>query len=209
MTKINPPYLQRAFYKVLLVCISAILLLGNINGQQYSFVPYSVKEGLAQTQVYSICSDDEGYLWFGTAGGASKFDGTQFYNFSTANGLTGNVVLSIQNHNGYLWIFSKNGVTRIKGKDVKSFNFTDILQGENINLAYFHPVNNELWISIRNIGLMIVPLNQMDEPDISKRNHLPLPSDEAFNPRVMKYDTFKNRMLLGSNGYLGYYDNEK
>jgi ligand-binding sensor domain-containing protein len=186
-----------------------LLPFGCLHGQQYSFVPYSVKEGLAQTQVYSICNDDEGYLWFGTAGGASKFDGTQFHNYSTANGLTGNVVLSIQNHNGYLWVFSKNGVTRIKGKEIKTFNFTGILQGESINLAFFHPKNNELWISIRNIGLTILPLNKQNEPEISNKIPLPLPNDDAFNPRVLLFDPFKNRTLIGSNGYLGYYQNDQ
>jgi ligand-binding sensor domain-containing protein len=182
---------------------------GIVFGQQFSFVPYSVKDGLAQTQVYSICSDNEGYLWFGTAGGASKFDGSQFNNYSTANGLTGNVVLSIQNYQGYLWIFSKNGVSRIKGKEIISFNFSTILQGESINLAYFHPTKKELWISARNIGIIILPLNKKNEPDISEANPVPLPNEDAVNPRVLLFDDQTDRLYLGSNGYLGFYQNEK
>ena len=51
-------------------------------GQEYSFIPYSVEDGLTQTQVHSICSDSLGNLWVGTGGGVSKFDGKSFVNYS-------------------------------------------------------------------------------------------------------------------------------
>ncbi|MFM2316381.1 MAG: hypothetical protein RLZZ155_713, partial [Bacteroidota bacterium] len=47
-------------------------------GQQFSFIQYSLKEGLAQTQVRCIQQDKQGYVWIGTLGGASKFNGNQF-----------------------------------------------------------------------------------------------------------------------------------
>ena len=47
--------------------------------QQYNFHNYSVKDGVAQSQVYSLLQDSRGYLWMGTLGGGlSRFDGINF-----------------------------------------------------------------------------------------------------------------------------------
>ncbi len=62
--------------KGILKFISLVLFLVPLNlfGQQYSFIQYSLKEGLAQTQVRCIQQDKQGYVWIGTLGGASKFN---------------------------------------------------------------------------------------------------------------------------------------
>jgi ligand-binding sensor domain-containing protein len=176
--------------------------------QQYSFVPFSVKDGLAQTQVYSICSDADGFLWFGTAGGASKFDGFSFTNYSTSNGLTSNVVLSIIEFERYLWVFTKNGVTRIKGKEAKKYDFTEILKGESINIAFYNNLTKSIWLSIKNIGIVDIPLNKEKEPELKLIKDVELPNENAINPRCITFDG-NSKIYLGSNGYLGYYENEK
>ena len=55
--------------------------------QQFGFTQYTPKEGLAQSQVRAIAQDAEGYLWFGTLGGASRFDGLRFTNYALQEGL--------------------------------------------------------------------------------------------------------------------------
>ena len=65
-------------------------------GQQFSFIQYSLKEGLAQTQVRCIQQDKQGYVWIGTLGGASKFNGNEFVNFSRTDGLINNQINCIQ-----------------------------------------------------------------------------------------------------------------
>lgn len=197
--------------KILFCCIlyiGVVLNFNTIHSQQYSFVPLSVKDGLAQTQVYSISSDKEGFLWFGTAGGASKYDGFNFQNYSTANGLTSNVVLSIKEFEGYLWIFTKNGVTRIKGKEVVKYDLTSLLKGEFINLAFYNLEERSIWISIRNIGLVAIPLNGQYELEIEQSTTVALPDESALNPRCLYYDNV-SKIYLGSNGYFGYFENNK
>ncbi|MBC7774989.1 MAG: hypothetical protein H7246_06070, partial [Phycisphaerae bacterium] len=55
---------------------------GVLGAQPYNFLPYSVAEGLAQTQVYALYQDSRGYLWCGTQGGGlSRFDGHDFQTF--------------------------------------------------------------------------------------------------------------------------------
>lgn len=85
--------------------------------QQYNFHNYSVKEGVAQSQVYSLLQDHRGYLWMGTRGGGlTRFDGTEFKTFSLKDGLPNNYVSCIKEdslHN--LWIGTNNGLSEYNG----------------------------------------------------------------------------------------------
>ena len=63
------------------------VLLPSASAQQHSFSQLSTKDGLAQSQVRSMAQDGQGYLWFGTLGGASRFDGRTFKNFAISDGL--------------------------------------------------------------------------------------------------------------------------
>lgn len=55
----------------------------------------STKDGLINNQVRKILQDSKGYLWFATMGGASRWDGTNFLNFTELNGLTSAEVFDI------------------------------------------------------------------------------------------------------------------
>ena len=47
---------------------------------------YGLTDGLPEGYVRAILQDREGYLWFGTAKGASRYDGQIFANFTTEGG---------------------------------------------------------------------------------------------------------------------------
>ena len=49
-------------FLLLLVCFSII----ETQAQLYSFKSYSIEDGLPQSQVYAICQDSRGNMWFGT-----------------------------------------------------------------------------------------------------------------------------------------------
>ncbi|NUQ14175.1 MAG: hypothetical protein HUU33_02515, partial [Flavobacteriales bacterium] len=55
--------------------------------QHYGFIHYSTREGLAQSQVRTLAQDGQGFLWVGTLGGASRFDGRSFVNHALQQGL--------------------------------------------------------------------------------------------------------------------------
>lgn len=63
--------------------------------QEYNFINYDVKEGLAGSTVYAMCQDKDGFMWFATEAGVSRFDGTNFKNFSTADGLPETEILGL------------------------------------------------------------------------------------------------------------------
>jgi len=86
--------------------------------QQYTFRNYSVDEGLAQSQVYAMCEDNNGNIWFGTRGGGlSRFDGIDFTSYTVQEGLVSNYIRCLlKDSSGNLWIGTDNGLCRYDGK---------------------------------------------------------------------------------------------
>lgn len=102
----------------------AISFLCNINlkGQDYAYRHYTTKDGLAGSTIYCILEDDDGYIWFATDGGVSKFNGTKFVNYSTKDGLSGNDVLGmVKDNEGAIWFFPASGYISFY-KDGKIYN---------------------------------------------------------------------------------------
>lgn len=88
-------------------------------GQEFTYTHYNIENGLTGSRVYCTAEDNEGFLWFGTETGLSRFDGTSFKNFTTADGLTDNTVRKIFcDSRGRIWItvFRKSICYIYKGK---------------------------------------------------------------------------------------------
>jgi ligand-binding sensor domain-containing protein/anti-sigma regulatory factor (Ser/Thr protein kinase) len=100
-----------------LVVIFFSLIFACTNAQQYNFKNYSVKEGIAQSQVYCMLQDSRGYLWMGTRGGGiTKFDGINFTTYSIKDGLSNNYVLCLkEDAQKNLWIGTNNGLCSYNG----------------------------------------------------------------------------------------------
>jgi ligand-binding sensor domain-containing protein/serine phosphatase RsbU (regulator of sigma subunit) len=96
-----------------------------VNGQTFDFRNFNVEDGLAQSQVLSMCQDRHGNIWFGTnSGGVSKYDGNKFTNYTENDSLVNNVVFSIAEiKNGNILFGTNGGLSVFNGKDFK--NYTD------------------------------------------------------------------------------------
>ncbi len=66
-----------------------------VSAQEYSYARYDVKDGLVGSVVYHGLEDKDGFLWFATETGVSRFDGTHFKNFTTQDGLPDNEILRL------------------------------------------------------------------------------------------------------------------
>ncbi len=87
------------------------------DAQQHAFRQVTTRDGLAQSQVRAIAHDADGFLWFGTLGGASRFDGLVFENRSVQDGLPDPLVSAIAlDAAGTLWLGSGNAIVRVQGK---------------------------------------------------------------------------------------------
>jgi len=74
----------------------------------------SVEDGLVQSQVTCLYEDQNGYMWFGTYGGLSRWDGIEFVNFHTNDGLIENRVFAIlQGVDSTLYFGACGGITAL------------------------------------------------------------------------------------------------
>lgn len=95
---------------VFLLLLGCLLSAFRVAAQSYHFQQYSVREGLAQSNVYDLLQDDRGTVWLGTASGASRFNGLEFENLGTANGLAPNGVRTLLcDKRGTLWLGHNGG----------------------------------------------------------------------------------------------------
>jgi ligand-binding sensor domain-containing protein len=93
--------------------------------QEYSYTHYENKDGLAGSTVYCMTQDKEGFLWFATETGVSRFDGTHFKNFTREDGLPDNDVIQLfADSKGRVWMapFKKSVCYYYKGKIYNSDN---------------------------------------------------------------------------------------
>lgn len=79
--------------------------------QRYSFLTYSLEQGLPQSQVTQITQDKNGFLWIGTLGGLSRFSGKEFDNYSVENGLLNNRVSFLGFIHDTLWVGHEKGIS--------------------------------------------------------------------------------------------------
>ncbi|NQY30857.1 MAG: hypothetical protein HRT69_15495, partial [Flavobacteriaceae bacterium] len=75
--------------------------------QEPIYKHFGVDEGLPSSEVYDIYQDKNGYIWFATDKGLSRYNGYEFENFDINDGLPGNVVLRFYPQvNGEVWCYS-------------------------------------------------------------------------------------------------------
>ncbi len=105
----------------LLLCtiLFGVLGLPAVFSQEYGYTHYESKDGLPGSTVYCMTQDKEGFLWFGTDIGLSRFDGTHFKNFTKEDGLPDNEIIQLfADSKGRVWIapFKKSVCYYYKGK---------------------------------------------------------------------------------------------
>ena len=94
-------------------------------GQQPLYRHYDVEHGLASSSVYSAFQDSQGYLWFTTEAGVSRYDGYRFTTYTMEDGLADNEVFSMfEDSQHRFWFLSFNGKVSYlhKGKFYNSRN---------------------------------------------------------------------------------------
>ncbi|AZI27491.1 diguanylate cyclase [Pedobacter sp. G11] len=78
---------------------------------QMTYLPhYTSKNGLASNNCYFILQDQKGFIWIATDNGISRFDGTNFQNFTIEDGLPDTQILQMKEDQfGRIWFFALNG----------------------------------------------------------------------------------------------------
>ena len=112
---------------------------------------YSVlrqKDDLIKDIVNTIMIDSKGIVWYGTANGISRFDGTNFENISAENMKMNNQGVNsiIEDKAGNIWFGAMGGLARYsKGKILRTFDEVEGLFDINVNTIAEDQLGN-IWI---------------------------------------------------------------
>jgi len=118
-----------------------------VNAQTYDFRNFNVEDGLAQSQVLSMCQDRNGNIWFGTnSGGVSRYDGNKFITYTENDSLVNNVVFSIAEiKNGNMLFGTNGGLSVFDGKEIKSYTEKDGLTHNRV-FKVFQDSDGVIWL---------------------------------------------------------------
>ncbi len=112
-------------------------------GQTYIHKLFRSEEGLPATACYSLHQDSKGYLWVGTYGGLSRFDGKNFKNYTVNDGLAANQVVAIkQDAQQNLWLGTFAGVSIFNGKTFQNISTVNGTSIERCRAVYIDPEEN-------------------------------------------------------------------
>lgn len=97
-----------------------------------------VKDGLALNNIWSICEDKKGNIWFGTsAAGVSVFDGKKFHNLYLKDGLHGvRIQTLLCDRKGNVWLAHENGLDMFDGKQFTYFGPDAGISPQGVNAIY-------------------------------------------------------------------------
>lgn len=163
--------------QLFLFFIFSLSILGNSTPKAYITKNFSSTDGLANNIVSSIVQDEKGFLWIGTYGGLSRYDGREFKNYTMSSGLSFDAVRTVfvDRANEDLWVGTELGLTIIKkgkeiadnkekpfldkfiGKDIRAINKTksgDYLIGTTEGL--FKIENNEYKEVLKKIHIQLI-----------------------------------------------------
>jgi signal transduction histidine kinase/ligand-binding sensor domain-containing protein/ActR/RegA family two-component response regulator len=106
-------------------------------------------QGLPQNSVFSLLQTRDGYLWIGTRGGVSRFDGVRFTTFDdrNRNQLRENEVWSLaEGDDGSVWIATYGGgVSRFKDGEFTVYTTAEGLVN-NFNAVVHKGLDGSIWI---------------------------------------------------------------
>ncbi len=121
--------MEMGFFRIIL-STTAIVVLNclALYCQNPVALHYTVDNGLPSNEVYDAIEDDDRNIWFATDHGISKFDGYDFTNYSTADGLSHNTVFQFAEAEGIIWMRCYDGsLSYIEQGKVKSYPYNDTL----------------------------------------------------------------------------------
>jgi ligand-binding sensor domain-containing protein/serine phosphatase RsbU (regulator of sigma subunit) len=163
-----------------------------------------VEQGLNSSFVRSLLFDKWGNLWMGTVGGgAGRYDGSSFTNFTERNGLTNNTVLCmLQDKKGRIWFGTEGGGACCYDGKIMSRFTKDEGMSDNTILSLCEDKTGNIWFGTNGGGICVY-----DGKSMTNYNEETGLSNNSV--RALFLDS-KGNMWFGTNGWgAGYYDGKQ
>lgn len=112
----------------------------------------SEANGLLDNTVWYLHWDEDGAIWMATHRGLSKYEGNSFQHFNTDDGISGDKVFKIIEHEGSQWIATSRGITIFDGNE---FSTITEVNGRQLNYVYdiTKASDGRIWIGMENDGI--------------------------------------------------------
>ena len=153
-------------------CLNLILLILIVSSCPISLIHaffdkdirlLTMQDGLADNTITSIYKDDDGFMWFGTSNGISRYDGRTVRNFKPAESYLPNSVIVRLSHD-YLGIVS-NGTFHFFNRKMESF--IPVFSGSNmekLTLDRILPADESSFWGISGNKLLLCQWEEQTEP---------------------------------------------
>jgi ligand-binding sensor domain-containing protein/serine phosphatase RsbU (regulator of sigma subunit) len=190
--KYNLNKMIRQTRRIIFFLCAVASISNNVLAQTYYFDTYSVAEGLNQSYVYGILQDKEHYIWLGTMGGASRFDGKVFENFTSQNGLAQNGVNAMyKDSKGIIWLgHIGGGISRIVDNKPEVYLASGaLIKADIIDIA--EDSQHRLWVTTFGEGALVIS-NPYDKPKNIKYEQY---KGKSLSDRVYKITATKDGSL--------------
>lgn len=111
---------------------------------------------LPNSRVSALRVDREGALWIATAGGVVRLRNNRLETFTSANGLSSNLVLSIfEDREGSIWVGTEaGGLNLLKSKKFTTYTTKDGLPNDLVK-AIYQDAQGGIWIGSNGGGLTV------------------------------------------------------
>ncbi len=182
----------------LLPLLLLLVLIGRIDGQQLVLKTYDRSSGLASDYVMCMMQDRDGFIWFGTDRGVSKYDGKEFKSYTIRDGLPDNFISAIfQDTEGYIWFGTyEGGVARFDGTSFHVYSMKEGLLGNSVikitqdrkERVYFL-TNNGTSVLYRKTFSSFPLVNRMVEMTTNNDGEVVLSSEKHFYTFLQTEDT--------------------
>lgn len=97
-----------------LIIVFLIISFLRLYSQEPAYKQFTVKDGLPGSVVYHTLQDKNGFIWFATSQGVSRFDGRTFRNFTKEDGLPDNDIIRLYlDKNNNVWFVSFVGIPSV------------------------------------------------------------------------------------------------
>ena len=183
--------------------LSILFFIGGIVsfGQsiQYNFLNYDIDQGLPSSQVYQIIQDRNGYIWFGTDMGLTRYNGYDFKQYNVTDGLASNNILYLsEDPAGRIWCYGSNQtLSYVSEGEVHSFLWNDtlakIIDPNSVPLSILaHEDGIELYFACREQS------SKLDKISLSLSGTVLATGENKAGVTIHENESFLNVSSIGS-----------
>lgn len=170
-------FIRTLLYKALPIIL---IISDSVFSQIQPYYNYTPKDGLCNSNVYFIHQDKNGFMWFATDNGISRFDGNIFNNFYTSEGLNSNSFTSIAEGRDSVLYFANydKGINTYKNGKISKYEIDS-----NISFLIHSMLYKNDTIYIYSSNYLNVINNHKIKPFL---NHFELGSFQSNKPTEIK-----------------------